>query len=566
MRDRYRLTRLFAQGGMAEVYLGMATGAEGFEKPVAIKRILPHLASDEKIARMFLSEARLATFLSHQNIVQVFDVGRGPDGLFIVMELVNGWDLGVVIDQASRRKTLIPPGLAAFVVSQALAGLCHAYKQTHDGKPILIAHRDVSASNILISAEGEVKVADFGIARLEAPLNRTEPGSFKGKIAYGAPGIFQGKPASRESDQFALGIVLHEMLTGDHPFGHFENSMAYADAIVHRPPAGLPDAPPLLAEIVSRALSKLPQNRFESPEAFARALAQFLASSGTPSTTHELAEFVSGLQLPRPPLELSDQDTMIREQLPGSFSLQSMSSQQGPRSILTARESAFNRPWQAEEMEALQKDWTPLGAQLDISGQLSEPLPPPPTESPAEAPPANLAEPRPPEQTAAADFHANPAGADPPAQTTAAPPPASKPARGTEGFDPAWMFEKKGRNRTGWFKWIAFAVLIGAAVAGVMKRSEIYSRGLEIYSLFAHRAGLSPPRPPPTALLRIESEPPGAKIEIGSQVLGETPLFVENIYPKSEIEVKLSLKGYRPWTGKFAGGQTAELKARLHRR
>src|SRR3981081_2646863 len=105
MRERYRLTRQFAQGGMAEVYLGVATGAEGFEKPGAMKPILPHLASDEKIARMFLSEAKLATFLSHQNIVQVFDVGRGPDGLFIVMELVNGWDLGVVIDAASCQKT-----------------------------------------------------------------------------------------------------------------------------------------------------------------------------------------------------------------------------------------------------------------------------------------------------------------------------------------------------------------------------------------------------------------------------------------------------------------------------
>src|SRR5215471_16597515 len=205
MRERYRLTRLFAQGGMAEVYLGVAAGAEGFEKAVAIKRILPHLARDEKIARMFLAEVKLATFLSHQNIVQVFDVGRGPDGLFIVMELVNGWDLGVVIDQANKEKTTVPAGLAAFVVSQAMAGLRHAYKQTYEGKPILMAHRDVSVSNILISAEGEVKVADFGIARLQAPLNRTEPGTFKGKIAYAAPEVIQGQPASAKSDQFASG-------------------------------------------------------------------------------------------------------------------------------------------------------------------------------------------------------------------------------------------------------------------------------------------------------------------------------------------------------------------------
>src|SRR5262247_3538175 len=115
MNERYRLTRLFSQGGMAEVYLGVAIGAEGFEKPVAIKRVLPHLSQDEAVARMFISEAKLATFLSHQNIVQVFDVGRGPDGLFIVMELVNGWDLGVMIDQAKRQRRLLPAPLAAFI-------------------------------------------------------------------------------------------------------------------------------------------------------------------------------------------------------------------------------------------------------------------------------------------------------------------------------------------------------------------------------------------------------------------------------------------------------------------
>src|SRR5262244_4675237 len=124
MNERYRLTRLFSRGGMAELYLGTVCGAEGFEKRVAIKRILPHLAEDPEVARMFVAEARLATFLNHQNIVQVFDVGRGPDGLFIVMELVDGWDLGVIIDEAAREGTGLSPSLAAFVASQALAGLC----------------------------------------------------------------------------------------------------------------------------------------------------------------------------------------------------------------------------------------------------------------------------------------------------------------------------------------------------------------------------------------------------------------------------------------------------------
>src|SRR5229473_597145 len=112
MDERYRLTRLFSRGGMAELYLGTAAGAEGFEKRVAIKRILPHLAEDPEVARMFVAEAKLATYLNHQNIIQIFDVGRGPDGLFIVMELVDGWDLGVIIDQAGKQNRPIPASLA----------------------------------------------------------------------------------------------------------------------------------------------------------------------------------------------------------------------------------------------------------------------------------------------------------------------------------------------------------------------------------------------------------------------------------------------------------------------
>jgi hypothetical protein len=226
-----------------------------------------------------------------------------------------------------------------------------------------------------------------------------------------------------------------------------------------------------------------------------------------------------------------------------------MPSLQSGRSILTEKDSAFNRPWLVEEMEALQKDWIPLGAQLDISGQLSQPERPP-TERAAGAPPANFADADGPAQAADAPLELHP----------------KKPTRATEEADIAWAIQKSERSGPGWFKWIAFAVLIASGAAGILKGKEIYSKGFEIYSLFSRRVGLPPLRPPPTALLRIESEPSGAKIEIGSQVLGETPLFVENIYPKSEIEVKLSLKGYRPWTGKFAGGQTAELKARLHRR
>jgi len=549
--ERYRLIRLFARGGMAEVYLGVAAGAEGFEKPVAIKRILPHLARDEQIARMFLSEAKLATFLSHQNIVQVFDVGRGPDGLFIVMELVNGWDLGTVIDQAAREGTSLSPPLAAFVASQALAGLCHAYKQKIDGKPIIIAHRDVSASNILISAEGEVKVADFGIARIEAPLRQTEPGTFKGKIAYSAPEVLQGRAASRASDQFALGIILHEMLAGEHPFGRFENAMAYLEAIVHRPPAKLPGVPPLLAQTVGKALSKAPEDRFESPEALARSLAQFLSSCGAPSTTQELADLLRRLKLPSLPLA-AGQDTLIRDRLPGSFSLNSMPSLGNAPHPVTDRE---RNAWQAE-MESLQKDWTPSGPEMDASGRIRG-VPaskPPPPVAPRSRPAPSADGPRPLAELQTIEL----AGPQPnQAASSEQGDGEVAVANSLPAILEATRIDERRSSRGGhFFKWLALSVLIAVGIW----------QAPAIYPLLPGRLRLLRQPPNATPILSIHSEPAGAKIQIGSQVLGETPLFIENQYPKTQIEVRLSLQGYHPWTGKFVGGETAELKARLRRR
>jgi len=532
---------------MAGVYLGLAAGAEGFEKPVAIKRILPHLARDEQIARMFLSEAKLATFLNHQNIVQVFDVGRGPDGLFIVMELVNGWDLGTVIDEAAREGTILSPPLAAFVASQALSGLCHAYKQRIDGKPIIIAHRDVSASNILISAEGEVKVADFGIARFQAPLNQTDPGTFKGKIAYSAPEVLQGQSASSASDQFALGIILHEMLTGEHPFGRFENAMAYLEAIVHRSPAPLPGVPPLLSQTVGKALSKAPEDRFESPEGFARSLAQFLSSCGAPSTTQELADFLQRLKLPALPLA-AGQDTIIRDRLPGSFSLDMPSLADVPHPAVDRERSA----WQ-EEMDSLQKDWRPSGPELDASGQIrGAPASEPRAARRRQAPPAEGLRPLADVQSIELARRPPPIQEDPSSQKVDRDPAKSQAAI----LAATRMYERRSKRGGHLFKWLALVALIGAGIWQAPAIYPLLSRQLRL------------PRLPPSAtpILSIHSEPAGAKIQIGSQVLGETPLFIENQYPKTQIEVRLSLQGYHPWTGKFAGGETAELRARLRPR
>ncbi|MGQ0505209.1 MAG: serine/threonine protein kinase [Myxococcaceae bacterium] len=263
MSDRYRLKHLFAQGGMAEVYLGVAVGEAGFEKPVAIKRVLPQLAQDPRVSDMFMSEAKLAKFLSHQNVVQVLDVGRSDDGVYMVMELVNGWDLETLLELAQKRGVRFPPALAAFIASQTLAGLSHAYRRTHEGKPVLSAHRDVSGSNILISTEGEVKVTDFGIARVEGLGNKkTEPGTFKGKIAYAAPEILRTEPANHLSDQFALGVVLFKLLCGRSPFTGEDQWATYYAALQDQTPQVDATVPRPLAQIVLRMLEKAAAKRF----------------------------------------------------------------------------------------------------------------------------------------------------------------------------------------------------------------------------------------------------------------------------------------------------------------
>ncbi|RKH80678.1 PEGA domain-containing protein [Corallococcus sp. AB045] len=298
MTSRYRLLQPLATGGMAELFLGVAKGAEGFERTVAIKRVLPHLAREPDISRMFVSEARLAMLLQHQNIVTVHDVGESAEGLFLVMELVDGWDLGALIRAVTRQGLRIPPHLAVFIASQAQAGLQHAYRRQHDGQPVVTAHRDVSPSNLLVSREGEVKVTDFGIARL-AGLSRTEPGAFKGKVPYAAPEVLRGEPATALSDQFSLGTILAELLAGQHPFGSAAaDPMAVAYSILNRAPSSLPDVPASLATLVLRMLSRDPAARFPEPEDVSEALARWLAQTGEPASSHALATFLRGVRLP----------------------------------------------------------------------------------------------------------------------------------------------------------------------------------------------------------------------------------------------------------------------------
>jgi serine/threonine protein kinase len=213
---RYRLLERIGVGGMAEVFLARAIGASSFTRTVVVKRMLPQLAADADAVVMFLDEARLGAKLQHQNIVGVLDLGEVGGAYFMVLEYVDGADLGSLDARARARKEPIPCQHACYVVAQAALGL-HAAHEARDPETkarLNVVHRDVSLSNVLVSRRGDVKLADFGVARSSAQAARTATGAIKGKLSYMSPEQVEAKTLDGRSDLYSLGVVLWELLVG----------------------------------------------------------------------------------------------------------------------------------------------------------------------------------------------------------------------------------------------------------------------------------------------------------------------------------------------------------------
>jgi serine/threonine protein kinase len=295
---RYELIRKLAQGGMAEVFLSRAEGPGGFAKTLVLKRILPHLAEDPSFAAMFLSEARLASRLSHTNIVQIFDCGRVNNSYYLVMEYIDGPNLRTLGRCASKLGDMVPLELCAWVVAEACEGLAfaHEFCDPATRKPLELVHRDVSLDNILVSREGMVKVVDFGIAKAADQVHRTQTGVVKGKLSYMPPEQLRGQPLDRRVDVYALGVVLYELLTARKPFDATTEA-SLAKAILFEPwvPAvkRRPDLPKALQQILERALAKDREKRYPDCRAFQTELEAFIRSRGKPMGSSHLAQFVT---------------------------------------------------------------------------------------------------------------------------------------------------------------------------------------------------------------------------------------------------------------------------------
>lgn len=282
---RYEVLFRIAAGGMAEVYAARMVGEGGFEKPVALKRMLPTLAEDERFVEMFLDEGRLAAHISSPHVVQTLDLGRAEDdSLYLVMELVVGVSLAALVRAVLRSKSQLPPAVAVEILSQAAAGLHDAHEaRTMYGQPLEIVHRDISPQNILVDVSGRVRITDFGVARALERATHTQSGEVKGKIGYFAPEQVRGKNVDRRTDIFAMGICAWETIAGQRLF-QGDNPAQTLDMVMSMPVPRLdalrPDVPSEVADAIAKALERDQNERFQTAGEFAETLRNAMRPAG----------------------------------------------------------------------------------------------------------------------------------------------------------------------------------------------------------------------------------------------------------------------------------------------
>ncbi len=375
---RYEVLLGIAEGGMARVWAAKQHGQRGFSKVVAIKTILPALASDPDFEAMFLDEARVAAGVHHPNVCEIFDLGEDHGVLYIAMEWVNGESLARIFKPARRGgqrggANPLEFRVAARIIADAAAGLHAAHQQKDEhGELLNVVHRDVSPQNILVSVGGTVKVTDFGVAKaLGSSHEATAAGQIKGKAAYMAPEQAGGAKLDRRSDVFALGICLYEVTTGSRPFSG-ESQVATLQALLagkFAPPRSVaPGYPPELEAIVLKAMSIDPEERYPTANDMRRALEEYLARSGSVVTETQVAELarerVGGV--------VDERTSLIRERTRNSAQVPEAPFSQPAE----ASSSKISNP-SASAIRSVQPLVTPSGSFTPPAAPYAYPHPPP---------------------------------------------------------------------------------------------------------------------------------------------------------------------------------------------
>jgi len=294
---RYELVRTIGRGGMAEVFLARRRGAAGIHKRLVVKRVRQDLTSDPRFAEMFLREARVATALSHKNIVTVFDVGRDDEGLFLAMDYVDGPDLAAALERACAREKSFDPLIAAHVASEVAAGLDYAHRlRDEKGSALGLVHRDVTPRNILLSLDGEVKVTDFGVAVLGSEGSEKR----RGTLQYMSPEQARGEGIDARADVFSLGLVLHELLGGERVYRGNSKDVILEQARSAKVPRLTGEVPEPLVEAVAKATAERPEDRFATARAMQRELDTWVVAERgrrgqADPLDHALSDFLGGL-------------------------------------------------------------------------------------------------------------------------------------------------------------------------------------------------------------------------------------------------------------------------------
>jgi len=566
----YYLLKKIAAGGMAELYKAKKSGEKGFEKMLAIKMILPHLSTNDDFISMFIDEAKVAALLSHQNIVQIFDLGKIEKSYCIVMEYVRGRDLRSVIRRATKKKTPLSPEHACLITSSVLAGLGYAHRMKNKGKELNIVHRDISPQNVIVSYEGEVKVVDFGIAKAATQSRDTQAGVLKGKLAYMSPEQAYGRPLDGRSDIFSVGIVLYEMLTGEKLFqsdtdlGTLELVRNASVEPIHMNMDGR--FPGELKEVLLKALAKNPDDRYQSAAEMESAVQDVMRTLGYSSSGYSLSEYMYRLFKDEIDEELDEEvewgqtmvsDKLLEETLTGSkqdvtspdrvdeaggkpqkparvpvadepsvsIKIAGRKSEGGLGKVfvglvmlvLIAGAGIYGMKHYRKEIEAVKHRIVPSAAEAPPPGQVEE------TEPVAEP----VTEPETATEVPAGQEQEPVAGAEPaPEPETGAEP---EPAPEAEA-EPEPVTEPKPKPK---------------------------------------------PAPPPAAevlpiTVAFNSEPLGASVYVDGVYSGDAPLTVGDLKPDVAHSVTMTLKGYQDWKGNVSAGPgtletvNAEMKESLY--
>jgi serine/threonine-protein kinase len=289
---RYQIVDRLAVGGMAELFKATLTGEHGFAKLVAIKKILPHLATDHSFVEMFIDEARITAQLDHRHIVQVFELGTDADTPYIAMQYVDGLDVLALLRECARSQIRLPPDLAALIARDVLDALDYAHHALDaSGRPLGIIHRDISPGNVLLSWRGDVKLTDFGIARAAERRHKTEAGTLKGKYGYMSPEQVSGSEVDARSDLFSVGILLAEMVMARRLFtstNDLDILLMVRDARLDRLHKYAAEFPIELRVLTTKALQRRPEDRWQSAAQFRDALDEWLRRT-TRASARQLA-------------------------------------------------------------------------------------------------------------------------------------------------------------------------------------------------------------------------------------------------------------------------------------